>query len=119
MVVVKVQIYVGGCGKGGGVKLVKNLDDFKEYVGNIIGMMLKIFQILGGMIGFGKLVCKVLVVQDVYVFDFDVCKEYYIFILMDREKKCNVIIYFIEGGMDIEEVVEKILELVYKEYIDL
>src|SRR5690606_37921028 len=46
------------------------------------------------------------------------CKEYYISILMDRERKCNVIIYSTEGGMDIEKVAEETPHLVHKEYID-
>ncbi len=118
MAVVKAQIHAGGRGKGGGVKLAKNLDDLKEHAGNIIGMMLKTPQTPGGMTGPGKLVRKVLVAQDVYAPDFDACKEYYISILMDREKKRNVIIHSTEGGMDIEEVAEKTPELVHKEYID-
>ena len=40
-VVVKAQIHAGGRGKGGGVKLAKNLDEVKEHAGNILGMMLK------------------------------------------------------------------------------
>ncbi len=118
MAVVKAQIHAGGRGKGGGVKLAKNLDDLKEHAGNIIGMMLKTPQTPGGMTGPGKLVRKVLVAQDVYAPDFDACKEYYISILMDREKKRNVIIHSTEGGMDIEEVAEKTPELLHKEYID-
>lgn len=118
MAVVKAQIHAGGRGKGGGVKLAKNLDDLKDHAGNIIGMMLKTPQTPGGMTGPGKLVRKVLVAQDVYAPDFDACKEYYISILMDREKKRNVIIHSTEGGMDIEEVAEKTPELVHKEYID-
>ncbi|MBX2872602.1 MAG: ADP-forming succinate--CoA ligase subunit beta [Saprospiraceae bacterium] len=118
MAVVKAQIHAGGRGKGGGVKLAKNMDDLKEHAGNIIGMMLKTPQTPGGMTGPGKLVRKVLVAQDVYAPDFDACKEYYISILMDREKKRNVIIHSTEGGMDIEEVAEKTPELVHKEYID-
>ncbi|MCP3928401.1 MAG: ADP-forming succinate--CoA ligase subunit beta, partial [Bacteroidetes bacterium] len=35
----------------------------------------------------------------------------------DREKKCNVIIYSTEGGMDIEKVAEETPHLVHKEYI--
>ena len=41
VVVVKAQIHAGGRGKGGGVKLAKNLDELKEHAGNILGMMLK------------------------------------------------------------------------------
>ena len=116
--VVKAQIHAGGRGKGGGVKLAKNVDELKEHSGNILGMMLKTPQTPGGLEGPGKLVRKVLIAEDVYAPDFDACKEFYISVLMDREQKCNVIIYSTEGGMDIEEVAEKTPELVHKEYID-
>lgn len=115
--VVKAQIHAGGRGKGGGVKLAKNLDDLKQHASNILGMMLKTPQTPGGMDGEGKLVRKVLIAEDCYA-DFDKCKEYYVSILMDREKKRNVIIYSTEGGMNIEEVAENTPHLVHKEYID-
>lgn len=118
MAVIKAQIHAGGRGKGGGVKLAKNMEGLKEHAGNIIGMMLKTPQTPGGMTGPGKLVRKVLIAEDVYAPDFDACKEYYISILMDREKKRNVIIHSTEGGMDIEEVAENTPELLHKEYID-
>ena len=104
---VKAQIHAGGRGKGGGVKIAKNEADVKEISGNIIGMMLKTPQTPGGVDGPGKLVSKVLIAEDVYAPDFDACIEFYISILMDRERKQNVIIYSTEGGMDIEEVAEK------------
>lgn len=118
LTVVKAQIHAGGRGKGGGVKLAKNLDDLKEHAGNILGMMLKTPQTPGGLEGPGKLVRKVLIAEDSYRPDFSQCDEFYMSILMDRAKKCNVIIYSTEGGMDIEEVAEKTPELVHKEYID-
>lgn len=116
--IVKAQIHAGGRGKGGGVKLAKNLEELKEHAGNILGMMLKTPQTPGGMNGPGKLVKKILVAEDAYVPDFDSCKEIYVSVLMDRERKCNVIIYSPQGGMDIEAVAEETPELVYKEYID-
>ncbi len=118
MAVVKAQIHAGGRGKGGGVKLAKNMDELKEHAGNILGMMLKTPQTPGGMDGAGKLVRKVLVAEDTYAPDFDACKEYYVSILMDRGRKQNVIIYSTEGGMDIEAVAEATPELIHKEYID-
>ena len=36
--VIKAQIHAGGRGKGGGVKLAKNLEQVKEIAGSIIGM---------------------------------------------------------------------------------
>lgn len=116
--VVKAQIHAGGRGKGGGVKLAKNMDELKLHAGNILGMMLKTPQTPGGMEGPGKLVSKVLIAEDSYAPDFNACKEYYVSILMDREKKRNVIIYSTEGGMNIEEVAEQTPHLVHKEYID-
>ncbi|HMQ60340.1 MAG TPA: ADP-forming succinate--CoA ligase subunit beta [Flavilitoribacter sp.] len=116
--IVKAQIHAGGRGKGGGVKVVKNADQLKEQAGNILGMMLKTPQTPGGMTGPGKLVRKVLIAEDAYKPDFDSCKEYYMSILMDRQKKRNVIIYSTEGGMDIEEVAEKTPHLVFKEHVD-
>ncbi|MBK8112336.1 MAG: ADP-forming succinate--CoA ligase subunit beta [Saprospiraceae bacterium] len=116
--VVKAQIHAGGRGKGGGVKLAKNLDELKQFSGNILGMMLKTPQTPGGLEGPGKLVSKVLIAEDSYAPDFKACKEYYVSILMDREKKRNVIIYSTEGGMNIEEVAEQTPHLVHKEYID-
>ncbi|MCI4648813.1 ADP-forming succinate--CoA ligase subunit beta [Phaeodactylibacter sp.] len=116
--VVKAQIHAGGRGKGGGVKLVKNEGDLKEKADAILGMMLKTPQTPGGMEGPGKLVKKILVAEDAYVPSPDECDEFYVSVLMDREKKCNVIIYSTEGGMDIETVAEETPHLVHKEYID-
>lgn len=116
--VVKAQIHAGGRGKGGGVKVVKNLDGLKEQAGNILGMMLKTPQTPGGMDGEGKLVRKILIAEDAYTPDFESCKEFYFSVLTDRGRQCNVIIYSTEGGMDIEAVAEKTPHLVHKEYID-
>jgi succinyl-CoA synthetase beta subunit len=116
--VVKAQIHAGGRGKGGGVKLGKNPDEVANHAGNILGMMLKTPQTPGGMEGLGKKVNKILIAEDTYAPDFDACKEFYVSILMDRDKKRNVIIYSTEGGMNIEEVAEVTPHLVHKEYID-
>lgn len=116
--IVKAQIHAGGRGKGGGVKVAKSLDDLKTYAGNILGMMLKTPQTPGGLEGPGKLVRKVLIAEDAYAPDFNACKEFYVSVLMDRQRKCNVIVYSTEGGMDIEEVAEHTPHLLHKEYID-
>ncbi len=116
--VMKAQIHAGGRGKGGGVKLCKNMDELKENANTILGMMLKTPQTPGGIDGPGKLVRKVLIAEDVYAPDFDACKEFYISVMMDRAEKKNVIIYSTEGGMDIEEVAENTPDLVHKEHID-
>ena len=115
--VVKAQIHAGGRGKGGGVKLAKNMDEVKEHASNILGMMLKTPQTPGGLDGDGKLVRKILITEDVYYPGPSDHNELYYSILMDRERKCNVIIYSTEGGMDIEKVAEETPHLVHKEYV--
>jgi succinyl-CoA synthetase beta subunit len=116
--VIKAQIHAGGRGKGGGVKLAKNRQEAEEHIRNILGMQLRTPQTPGGMEGPGKKVNKILVAEDAYAPDFDANKEYYVSILMDRERKQNVIIHSVKGGMDIEAVAEETPELVHKTYID-
>ncbi|SEM18132.1 succinyl-CoA synthetase beta subunit [bacterium A37T11] len=113
-VVVKAQIHAGGRGKGGGVKLAKNLEEVKQKATDIIGMQLVTPQ-TGPE---GKKVNKVLIAQDVYYPGESETKEFYVSVLMDRAKGRNVIMYSTEGGMDIEEVAEKTPELIHKEEID-
>ncbi len=112
--VVKAQIHAGGRGKGGGVKLAKSLDEVKERVSQILGMQLITHQ-TGPE---GKLVNKVLISEDVYYPGASEPKEYYLSILLDRARACNVIMASTEGGMDIEEVAEHSPEKIVKEWID-
>ena len=113
-VVIKAQIHAGGRGKGGGVKLAKNLEDVKEKAGQILGM-----QLITPQTGpEGKLVSKVLVAQDVYYPGESETKEFYVSVLLDRSKGRNIIMYSTEGGMDIEEVAEHTPHLIFKEEID-
>jgi succinyl-CoA synthetase beta subunit len=113
-VVVKAQIHAGGRGKGGGVKLAKNLDEVKEKAGAIIGMQLVTPQ-TGPK---GKKVNKVLIAQDVYYPGASPTKEFYMSVLLDRAKGHNAIIYSTEGGMDIEHVAEHTPDKIWKEEID-
>ncbi|MBW3129271.1 ADP-forming succinate--CoA ligase subunit beta [Hymenobacter profundi] len=112
--VIKAQIHAGGRGKGGGVKLAKNLEQVKDIAGQIIGMQLVTKQ-TGAE---GRKVHKVLVAQDVYYPGESETKEYYMSVLLDRATGKNVIIYTTEGGMDIEEVAEEHPDKINKEYID-
>lgn len=112
--VVKAQIHAGGRGKGGGVKLAKNLDSVKDIAGQILGMQLVTKQ-TGPE---GKKVHKILIAQDVYYPGPSKPKEYYMCILLDRSTSQNVIIASTEGGMDIEEVAEHTPEKIIKEWID-
>ncbi|SHK87165.1 ADP-forming succinate--CoA ligase subunit beta [Hymenobacter psychrotolerans] len=112
--VIKAQIHAGGRGKGGGVKLAKNLEQVKEIAGQIIGMQLVTKQ-TGAE---GRKVHKVLIAQDVYYPGASETKEYYMSVLLDRATGKNVIIYTTEGGMDIEEVAEAHPEKIHREHVD-
>jgi succinyl-CoA synthetase beta subunit len=119
--VLKAQIHAGGRGKGTiqetgsrGVVLAKNLDEVKEKAKNILGGKLVTIQ-TGAE---GKKVNKILIAQDVYYPGNSDPKEYYLSILLDRAKGCNVIMASTEGGMDIEEVAEHHPEKIIKEWID-
>ena len=112
--VVKAQIHAGGRGKGGGIKLAKNLDEVKSLSEQILGMQLVTHQ-TGPK---GKEVHKVLIAEDVYYPGENEPKEYYLSILLDRANNCNVIMASTEGGMDIEEVAEKTPDKIVKERID-
>ncbi|ATP56995.1 ADP-forming succinate--CoA ligase subunit beta [Pedobacter ginsengisoli] len=113
-VVIKAQIHAGGRGKGGGVKLAKNLDEVKERATAILGMQLVTPQ-TGPE---GKKVNKILVAQDVYYPGASETKEFYISVLLNRANGRNIIMYSTEGGMDIEEVAEHTPHLIFKEEID-
>nr|WP_319401507.1 ADP-forming succinate--CoA ligase subunit beta [uncultured Carboxylicivirga sp.] len=112
--VVKAQIHAGGRGKGGGVKLAKNIDEVKSKAEEILGMNLVTHQ-TGPE---GKTVHKVLIAQDVYYPGETDTSEYYMSVLLNRATGRNIIMYSTEGGMDIEEVAAKTPELIFKEEID-
>ena len=112
--VIKAQIHAGGRGKGGGVKLAKNLEQVKEIAGQIIGMQLVTKQ-TGTE---GRKVHKVLVAQDVYYPGASAVKEFYVSILLDRTTGRDVIVTSTEGGMDIEEVAENHPDKINREFID-
>ncbi len=112
--VVKAQIHAGGRGKGGGVKLAKNLQEVEDISKQILGMQLVTHQ-TGPE---GKKVHKVLITEDVYYPGDTEPKEYYVSILLDRATSCNVVMASTEGGMDIEEVAANTPEKIIKEWID-
>ncbi len=104
--VVKAQIHAGGRGKGGGVKVVKSIDDVRAQADAILGMTLVTPQTGEG----GKLVGRIYVEEGC-----DIERELYLSALVDRATSRVAFIASTEGGMDIEEVAaetpEKILTI--------
>ncbi|MEP0263934.1 ADP-forming succinate--CoA ligase subunit beta [Dokdonia sp.] len=112
--VIKAQVHAGGRGKGGGVKLAKNLEQVEEIAGQIIGMNLVTPQTSAE----GKKVHQVLVAEDVYYPGDNEPEEYYMSVLLNRANGRNMIMYSTEGGMDIETVAEETPHLIFTEEID-
>jgi len=112
--VIKAQIHAGGRGKGGGVKLAKNLAEVESISNDIIGMMLKTSQTPAE----GKKVNQVLIAEDVYYSGDSEPEEYYMSVLLNRATGKNMIMYSTEGGMDIEAVAEETPHLIFTEEID-
>ncbi len=112
--VIKAQVHAGGRGKGGGVKLAKNLQQVEEIAGQIIGMNLVTPQTSAE----GKKVHQVLIAEDVYYPGENEPDEYYMSVLLNRGTGKNMIMYSTEGGMDIETVAEETPHLIFTEEID-
>lgn len=87
-VVVKAQVFVGGRGKAGGVKLAATPAEAEQVAGAILGMEIK-----------GLTVEKVLVAEAITY-----QKEIYLSAILDRASKQVMMIASAEGGVEIEEV---------------
>ncbi len=111
---VKAQIHAGGRGKGGGVKIAKTLEEVGTYADQILGMMLVTPQTKKE----GKLVSKVLVEQNIYYPGPENVEEYYMSILLNRDKGQNMVMYSPRGGMNIEQVAEETPDEIFHELVD-
>ena len=112
--VIKAQIHAGGRGKGGGVKLAKNLDEVESISNNMLGMFLVTPQTTKK----GKRVNQILIAEDVYYPGESEPQEFYISVLLNRATGRNMIMYSTEGGMDIEKVAEDTPHLIFNEEVD-
>jgi succinyl-CoA synthetase beta subunit len=108
-VVVKAQIHAGGRGKGGGVKVAKNLDEAREWSKKILGMQLKTHQ-TGPE---GKEVRRLLIEETL-----PIDRELYLSIVLDRAVGKLVFMASQSGGMEIEEVAARDPKAIIKEWIE-
>jgi succinyl-CoA synthetase beta subunit len=109
VVVVKAQIHAGGRGKGGGVKVVKTLDDANLAAKAILGMQLVTHQTGAG----GQKVQRLLIEEGSAI-----DRELYLGLVLDRASAKVVFMASQSGGMEIEEVAHATPELIYKEYVE-
>jgi succinyl-CoA synthetase beta subunit len=101
-VVVKAQVLIGGRGKAGGVKLAEDEAQTREHAENILGMDIR-----------GHLV-RTLWIEHAS----DIATEYYASVLLDRSAKQPLVIFSVEGGVEIEQVAEQSPEKLVRRHVD-
>ena len=101
-VVIKAQVLIGGRGKAGGVKLASDVAQAREHATNILGM-----DIHGHTV-------RTLWIEHAS----DIATEYYASVLLDRSAKRPLVMFSVEGGVDIEEVAEKSPEKLIRRHVD-
>jgi succinyl-CoA synthetase beta subunit len=101
-VVVKAQVLIGGRGKAGGVKLAADEAETREHARNILGMDIH-----------GHTVRTLWIEQAS-----DIATEYYASVLLDRSAKQPLVMFSVEGGVDIEEVAERTPEKLIRHHVD-
>jgi succinyl-CoA synthetase beta subunit len=101
-VVIKAQVLIGGRGKAGGVKLAADAAEAREHAERILGMDIR-----------GHVV-RTLWVEHAS----DIASEYYASVLLDRSAKLPLVMFSVEGGVDIEEVAERTPEKLIRHHVD-
>jgi succinyl-CoA synthetase beta subunit len=100
--VVKVQVQVGGRGKGGGIVVARSPDEAAEAAGRMLGADFKGFQVT-------RVLCEELV---------DVEEEFYAAITLDRGVGRFLAMVTGEGGMDIEQLAEERPAAIRRAHVD-
>jgi succinyl-CoA synthetase beta subunit len=101
-VVVKAQVLIGGRGKAGGVKLADDEAQAREHAQNILGLDIK-----------GHIV-RTLWIEHAS----DIATEYYASVLLDRSAKQPMVIFSVEGGVEIEQVAEESPDKLMRHHVD-
>ena len=101
-VVVKAQVLIGGRGKAGGVKLAADEAQAREHASNVLGM-----DIRGHTVG-------TLWIEQAS----DIAREYYASVLLDRSAKQPLLIFSVEGGVEIEQVAKESPEKLVRHHVD-
>jgi succinyl-CoA synthetase beta subunit len=105
MCVVKAQVYAGGRGKAGFVKLVKSADEARD-----VAKWMLTHRMISNQTGAEGVPVSVLIVAP----GVEIAKEYYLGMTVDRGKNTVTLIASAEGGVEIEEVAAKSPEKVLK-----
>jgi succinyl-CoA synthetase beta subunit len=100
--VIKAQVQIGGRGKAGGIKVVRDHDEARDAAHAILGMDI-----------------RGLTVHELWVEGAsDIASEYYASVVFDRSAKAPLVMLSTKGGMDIEEVAESDPEAIARLHVD-
>ena len=106
---VKCQIHAGGRGKAGGVKLVKNAEQARQFAEQWLGKRMRTFQTDS----------KGLPVNTIYVEETcEIERELYLGAVIDRSSQKVVFMASSAGGIEIEEIAKNTPELIHKIHLD-
>ena len=100
--VVKAQVHVGGRGKAGGVRVVKDAGEARHCASAILGMSIK-----------GHVVRTVLVERAT-----DIAAEYYASFTLDRSARLHLGMLSAQGGVDIEQVADHSPDAIARIHVD-
>ena len=101
-VVVKAQVLIGGRGKAGGVQLAADSAQVREHAQNILGMDIR-----------GHTVHTLWIERAS-----DIAAEYYAAVLLDRSAKKPLLMFSVEGGVEIEQVARESPQKLVRHHID-
>ncbi len=107
-VVVKAQVFAGGRGKAGFVKLCKTAEEVKEAAEFMLTN-----RMVSKQTGPEGIEVKKLLIADVV----EIESEYYVAVVLDRAKKVPVVMVSTEGGVEIEEVAARNPHAIVKEWL--
>ena len=106
---VKCQIHAGGRGKAGGVKLVKNAEQARQFAEQWLGKKMVTFQTNS----------RGLPVNTIYVEETcEIERELYLGAVIDRSSQKVVFMASSAGGVAIEEIAKNTPELIHKIHLD-
>lgn len=109
-VVIKAQVYAGGRGKAGGVRVVKDGEEAINYATTLLGSRLVTKQTGTDGVPVGKLLVEETA---------SIAKELYLALIIDRSSQGPVFIASKVGGVEIEEIAETNPEQIANEPVDV
>ncbi len=107
-VVVKAQVFAGGRGKAGFVKLCDNTDEVRDAASFMLS-----HRMVSPQTGAEGIEVKRLLIASAV----DIESEYYVAVVMDRSKRTSVVMVSREGGVEIEVVAKEKPDAIVKRWL--